>query len=85
MNEIIDASSPTESVGGDDIEYARDVATTGAPSGDIELDARGRLALYLAVGLAAGAVIALQIDIMRVSSVPSSSVSRCSASVSPAR
>ena len=30
---------------------------------------RGRLALYLAVGLAAGAVIALQIDIMRVFAV----------------
>jgi spermidine synthase len=36
---------------------------------DISLDARGRLALYLAVGLAAGAVIALQIDIMRVFAV----------------
>ena len=38
---------------------------------DIVLDGRGRLALYLAVGLAAGAVIALQIDIMRVFSVGS--------------
>ena len=38
---------------------------------DLVLDARGRLALYLAVGLAAGAVIALQIDIMRVFSVAS--------------
>jgi SAM-dependent methyltransferase len=37
--------------------------------GDIRLDRRGRLALYCAVGLAAGAVIALQIDIMRVFSV----------------
>jgi spermidine synthase len=41
------------------------------PSGDIVLDGRGRVALYLAVGLAAGAVIALQIDIMRVFSVGS--------------
>ena len=40
-------------------------------SGDLDLDGRGRLALYLAVGLAAGAVIALQIDIMRVFSVGS--------------
>ena len=38
---------------------------------DLALDARGRLWLYLAVGLAAGAVIALQIDIMRVFSVGS--------------
>src|SRR5579863_830701 len=38
---------------------------------DLVLDSRGRLALYLAVGLAAGAVIALQIDIMRVFSVGS--------------
>src|SRR5579863_6853776 len=36
---------------------------------DVVLDGRGRLALYLAVGLAAGAVIALQIDIMRVFAV----------------
>ncbi len=36
---------------------------------DVELDSRGRLALYLAVGLAAGSVIALQIDIMRVFAV----------------
>ncbi len=41
------------------------------PDGDVVLDGRGRLALYLAVGLAAGAVIALQIDIMRVFSVGS--------------
>ena len=41
---------------------------TGA-DGDIELDARGRLALYVAVGLGAGSVIALQIDIMRVFAV----------------
>ena len=40
-------------------------------SGDLVLDGRGRLALYLAVGLAAGAVIALQIDVMRVFSVGS--------------
>jgi len=38
-------------------------------SGDLVLDARGRLALYLSVGLGAGAVIALQIDIMRVFAV----------------
>jgi spermidine synthase len=38
---------------------------------DLALDARSRLALYLAVGLSAGAVIALQIDIMRVFSVGS--------------
>ena len=37
--------------------------------GDIQLDSRGRLALYLAVGFAAGAVIALQIEIMRVFAV----------------
>ncbi len=39
------------------------------PSGDLVLYGRGRLALYLAVGLGAGAVIALQIDIMRVFAV----------------
>src|ERR1700688_651604 len=38
---------------------------------EIVADGRGRVALYLAVGLAAGAVIALQIDIMRVFSVGS--------------
>src|ERR1700682_2057583 len=38
---------------------------------DVVLSGRGRVALYLAVGLAAGAVIALQIDIMRVFSVGS--------------
>src|SRR5271163_4496218 len=70
MNEIIDAGAPAESVDGDVFEHA-----DGSPGikksggGDIELDARGRLALYLAVGLAAGAVIALQIDIMRVFAV----------------
>ena len=36
---------------------------------DVELSGRGRLALYLAVALAAGSVIALQIDIMRVFAV----------------
>src|SRR5579863_2924749 len=36
---------------------------------DVELDRRGRLALYLAVAFAAGSVIALQIDIMRVFAV----------------
>ncbi|MDE3177211.1 MAG: hypothetical protein KGM15_14005 [Pseudomonadota bacterium] len=36
---------------------------------DVELDGRGRLALYLSVALGAGAVIALQIDIMRVFAV----------------
>jgi hypothetical protein len=40
-----------------------------APDADVELDARGRLALYAAVALGAGAVIALQIDIMRVFAV----------------
>jgi spermidine synthase len=45
-------------------------AAAGAlADGDIALDARGRLALYLAVGLAAGSVIALQIGIMRVFAV----------------
>ncbi len=54
-----------------------DLSTTGegsAPAsgaGDVELDARSRTALYFAVGLGAGAVIALQIDIMRVFSVGS--------------
>ena len=41
------------------------------PTNDLVLDGRGRLALYLAVGLVAGAVIALQIDIMRVFAVGS--------------
>jgi spermidine synthase len=44
------------------------VATIVGPA-DVELDAGGRLALYIAVGLGAGAVIALQIDIMRVFAV----------------
>src|SRR6202021_780767 len=52
-------------------EHVEGAATPRAPGGDIELDARGRLALYLAVGLAAGAVIALQICIMRVFAVGS--------------
>ena len=46
-----------------------DAAATIVGPTDVELDAGGRLALYLAVGLAAGAVIALQIDIMRVFAV----------------
>jgi spermidine synthase len=53
---------------------ASPIAETAAPFGasdEIALDGRGRLALYLAVGLGAGAVIALQIDIMRVFSVGS--------------
>jgi len=50
-------------------DSAAGAAAAGAADGDIALDARGRLALYLAVGLAAGSVIALQIDIMRVFAV----------------
>ena len=46
-----------------------DAAATIVGPADVELDAGGRLALYLAVGLGAGAVIALQIDIMRVFAV----------------
>src|SRR5579863_4078898 len=42
-----------------------------AANDDVSLEGRQRLALYLAVGLAAGAVIALQIDVMRVFSVGS--------------
>ena len=38
---------------------------------DSELGSSSRLALYVAVGLAAGSVIALQIDVMRVFSVGS--------------
>src|SRR5580698_2873579 len=38
---------------------------------DTEVNSGSRLGLYLAVGLGAGAVIALQIDIMRVFSVGS--------------
>ena len=44
-------------------------AIAADPSGDVALDARQRNGLYLAVGLAAGAVITLQIDIMRVFAV----------------
>ncbi len=44
-------------------------APVALPDGDVELNAKGRLALYLAVALAAGSVIALQIDIMRVFAV----------------
>jgi spermidine synthase len=40
-------------------------------SGDAELSARERVGLYFAVGLGAGSVIALQIDIMRVFAVGS--------------
>src|SRR5271168_4370824 len=69
MNEIIDAGASAESVDGDVFEHADGPPAIKTPAGDIELDARGRLALYLAVGLAAGAVIALQIDIMRVFAV----------------
>jgi spermidine synthase len=47
------------------------IALTPIHNEDVVLDGRGRLALYLAVGLAAGAVIALQIDIMRVFAVGS--------------
>ncbi|MGD0720757.1 MAG: hypothetical protein ABR970_06875 [Roseiarcus sp.] len=47
------------------------LALTLVPGGDLVLDGRGRVALYLAVGLVAGAVIALQIDIMRVFAVGS--------------
>jgi hypothetical protein len=46
-----------------------DAAATLVGPADVELDAGGRLALYLAVALGAGAVIALQIDIMRVFAV----------------
>ena len=46
-----------------------DAAATIVGPADVELEAGGRLALYLAVGLGAGAVIALQIDIMRVFAV----------------
>ncbi len=49
---------------------ARD-ATAEDANGDAVLDARARAGLYVAVSLAAGAVIALQIDIMRVFSVGS--------------
>ena len=70
-----------------------DAAATIVGAADVELDAGGRLALYLAVGLGAGAVIALQIDIMRVFAVGNwthfgslvVSAWRCSASASPAR
>jgi spermidine synthase len=44
-------------------------ASAADTSGDIALDERERKGLYVAVGLAAGAVIALQIDIMRVFAV----------------
>ena len=53
------------------LRSARRAASDSDPDGDVVLDGRGRLALYLAVGLVAGAVIALQIGIMRVFSVGS--------------
>src|SRR3974377_949346 len=46
-------------------------ATVERVNADTELEARARAGLYAAVGLAAGAVIALQIDIMRVFTVGS--------------
>ncbi|HXZ14953.1 MAG TPA: hypothetical protein VEH77_03120, partial [Roseiarcus sp.] len=48
-----------------------DASLIEPPSEDAVLTARERTGLYFAVGLAAGAVIALQIDIMRVFSVGS--------------
>ena len=48
-----------------------DPVGAAAGGGDAVLSGRERLGLYLAVGLGAGAVIALQIDIMRVFSVGS--------------
>ena len=48
---------------------AANFAPASNPDEDVELTSRGRLALYLAVALAAGSVIALQIDIMRVFAV----------------
>ncbi|MGD1035844.1 MAG: hypothetical protein ABR878_01345 [Roseiarcus sp.] len=55
----------------DAVATADDGAPAIGANDQIALDGRGRLALYLAVGLGAGAVIALQIDIMRVFSVGS--------------
>src|ERR1700744_185184 len=55
----------------DQFAAADALSVTPVVNDDVVLDSRGRLALYLAVGLAAGAVIALQIDIMRVFSVGS--------------
>src|SRR5271157_5588876 len=48
-----------------------DANLADVPSNDAILTARERLGLYFAVGLGAGSVIALQIDIMRVFSVGS--------------
>ena len=48
---------------------AADFAPPPLADEDVVLNGRGRLALYLAVGLGAGSVIALQIDIMRVFAV----------------
>ena len=50
---------------------AADASVFEHPSDDAVLTARERIGLYLAVGLGAGSVIALQIDIMRVFSVGS--------------
>ena len=50
---------------------AADAAVFEHPSNDAVLTGRERVGLYIAVGLGAGAVIALQIDIMRVFSVSS--------------
>ena len=46
-----------------------DAAAFALDAADVELNSKGRLALYIAVALGAGAVIALQIDIMRVFAV----------------
>ncbi len=50
---------------------AADATVFEHPSDDAVLTGRERIGLYIAVGLGAGAVIALQIDIMRVFSVSS--------------
>ncbi len=51
--------------------FPADARIVEAPAGDAVLSARERIGLYFAVGLGAGSVIALQIDIMRVFSVGS--------------
>ncbi len=50
---------------------ASNVVLATQPEPDLALGSGSRLALYFAVGLAAGSVIALQIDVMRVFSVGS--------------
>ncbi|HYA75037.1 MAG TPA: hypothetical protein VEF36_17970 [Roseiarcus sp.] len=55
----------------DAIATADSAAPAIGADDEIALDGRSRIALYFAVGLGAGAVIALQIDIMRVFSVGS--------------